>query len=133
MSESSIPLELFTTGSSVIVVCLILYTLITYKKKIAFIHHLIDEKEKGKYTSDDMEFIKVTYNAASHLRDKIAKLLKTLYPVFILLAGVFLAFFDFKEAFTHINIVVVTFLYLHILKINVTSYIGQMDLLAKKK
>jgi len=133
MSESSVPLELFTTGSSLVVVCLILYTLFTYKKKISFIQHLISEKENGKFTSEDKEFIKITFNEASHLRDKISKLLKTLYPVFILVAGVFFAFFDFKEAFTHINIVVVTFLYLHILKINVTSYINQMDMLAKTK
>jgi len=133
MSESAVPLELFTTGSSLIVVCLILYTLFTYKKKISFIQHLISEKENGKFTTQDQEFIKSAYNEASHLKVKIAKLLKTLYPIFILAAGVFLAFFDFKEAFTHINIVVVTFLYLHILKINVTSYINQMDLLTKIK
>ena len=133
MSESSIPLELFTTGTSVLVVILIIYTLLTYKKKISFIQHLISEKENGKFTAQDEEFVKIAFNDASHLRDKIAKLLKTLYPVLILVAGVFLAFFDFKEAFTHMNIVVVTFLYLHVLKINVTSYITQMDLLAKEK
>ena len=129
MAEQTIPLELLTTGSSVLVVVLILYTLFTYKKKISFIQHLITEKENGNYTSEDEEFIKIKYNEASYLREKILKLSKTIYPVFILIAGVFFAFFDLKEAFTHINIVVVTFLYLHILKTNVTSYINQMDLL----
>jgi len=132
MSESRIPLELLTTGSSVIVVLLILYTLFTYKKKIAFIQHLIQEKEEGNFTLQDEEFIKMSFNKASHLRDKIIKLNKTIYPIFILLAGVFFAFFDFKEALTHVNIIVVAFLYLHVLKINVNSYINQMDLLASK-
>lgn len=130
MSESNIPLELFTTISSIIVVLLIVYTIITYKKKISFIQHLIKEKEIGKYTSEDKEFIKMSFNEASHLREKIIKLNKTLYPIFILVAGVFFAFFEWREALTHANIVVVTFLYLHILKTNVTSYINQMNLLA---
>mgnify|MGYP000069989236 CR=1 FL=1 len=133
MSDSMIPLELFTTGSSLIVVGLILYTLFSYKKKIDFVQHLLKEKKDGHFTAQDEEFVKFTFNQSSHLRDKIAKLLKTLYPVFILVAGVFFAFFDFKEALTHANIVVVTFLYLHILKVNVTSYINQLDLVASKK
>jgi hypothetical protein len=100
------------------------------KKKIDFVQHLIAEKENGRFTATDKEFLKVTFNEACHLRDKITKLTQMLYPLFILVAGVFFAFYDFKEALTHANIVVVTFLYLHILKTNVKSYIGQLDLLA---
>jgi len=130
MQESTIPLELLTTGSSILVVLLIIYTIFSYKKKISFIQHLIAEKEKGTFTAQDQEFFKVTYNETCHLRNKILGLTKMLYPVFILVAGVFFAFYDFAEALTHINIVVVTFLYLFILKTNVNSYIRQMDLLA---
>lgn len=127
MQESSVPLELLTTGSSVIIVLLIIYTVFTYKKKISFIQHLIKEKENGNFTSQDKEFIDINFNQASQLRDKILKLNKTIYPVFILIAGVFFAFYDIKEALIHINVVVVTFLYLQILKTNVNSYISQMN------
>lgn len=127
MQESAVPLELLTTGSSVIIVLLIIYTVFTYKKKISFVQHLIKEKEKGNFTSEDKEFIDISFNQASHLRNKIEKLSKTIYPLFILIAGIFFAFYDFKEALIHINVVVVTFLYLQILKTNVKSYISLMD------
>ncbi len=127
MNEPTIPLELITTGSSIIVVLLIFYTLYIYKKKISFMKSLLLKKEAGNYTEQDREFVKITFTETSHLRDKISKFNKTLYPIFILIAGIFFAFFDLSEALTHINIVVVSFLYLHILKINVISYINQTN------
>jgi len=130
MQEAAITLGLFTTGSSIVVVFLILYTILSYKKKISFVQHLIKEKENGNFTEQDKEFLKTTFNKESHLRDKIIKLTQIFYPVFILITGIFFAFFDFKDALTHINIVVVTFLYLHIYKTNVKSYLGQLNLLA---
>lgn len=126
---ATIPLEYFTTGSSIIIVVLILYTIITYKNRIGLIQNLIKEKEKGNFTAQDKSAVEESLVQAQILRLKIVKLSKTIYPAFILVAGVFFAFFDMKEALTHINVVVVAFLYLHILKTNVTSYINQMQLL----
>lgn len=129
MSESTIPLEYLTTGTSILVVLVIIYTIFSYKMKISFIQKLIKEKENGNYTSQDKEAVAQSLNEEQHLRYKIINLNKILFPAYILVAGVFFAFFDFKEALTHVNVVVVVFLYLHILKTNVTSYINQMQLL----
>jgi len=126
---AAIPLEYLTTGTSILVVVLILYTIITYKNKIGMIQELIKEKEKGNFTAQDKSAVEESLIQAQILRLKIIKLSKTMYPAFLLVAGVFFAFFDFKEALTHVNIVVVAFLYLHILKTNVTSYINQIQLL----
>ncbi len=132
MQETTLPLQLLTTGSSIVIVFLIFYTLFQYKKKISFIQELIAEKENGNFTAQDKEFLKITFNETSHYRDKIVKIGQILYPVFILIAGVFFIFFEFKEALTHINVVVVAFLYLHILKKNINNYLNQMNLLASK-
>jgi len=130
MTDSAIPLEYLTTGSSILVVFLILYTIFSYKNKISLVQALIEEKEKGKFTAQDRTAIEESLLEAQILAFRIEKLRKTLYPAFLLLAGVFFAFFEFKEALTHVNIVIVVFLYIHILKKNVTSYINQMQVLA---
>ncbi len=132
MTDSAIPLEYLTTGSSIIVVMIILYTIILYKKKIGFIQKLIEEKENKKFTEQDKKQVEETLIESQILKFRIVKLTKTLYPIFILIAGIFFAFFDFKEALTHMNIIVVVFLYIHILKTNVTSYINLMQILVQK-
>lgn len=129
MSETTIPLEYFTTGSSILVVFLILYTIFSYRKKIGFIKRLIEEKRNGSFTTQDKEAITESLKSEQLLKFKIINFSKIIYPIFILVAGVFFAFFDLKEALTHINIVVVSFLYLNILKVNINSYINQMELL----
>lgn len=129
MADSKIYLEYFTTGGSILIVFLILYTIFSYRKKISFIKKLIDEKNNGKFTSQDKQAVEETIKKEEFLRFRITNFSKFIYPILILIAGVFFAFYDFKEALTHINIVIVAFLYLNILKINVTSYINQMKLL----
>lgn len=124
MNETAgFPLEIISNVASLIVVVGIIYKFFQYKKKIDVIHKLIALKEKNKLTQEDKEFIQVNRLDYEIQLQKDNALIKFAYPFFIFLIGILMVTFSTTEALIHINIVVVTFIYLYVGKIHTQNFI----------
>ncbi|MDD2640572.1 MAG: hypothetical protein PHS65_06225 [Arcobacteraceae bacterium] len=124
MNETAgFPLEIISNVASLIVVAGIIYKFFQYKKKMDVIHKLIALKEKNKLTQEDTEFIQVNRLEYEIQLQKDNALIKFAYPFFILLIGILMVTFSTTEALIHINIVVVTFIYLYVGKIHTQNFI----------
>lgn len=124
MNETAgFPLEIISNVASLIVVVGIIYKFFQYKKKMDVIHKLIALKEKNKLTQEDKEFIQVNRLEYEIQLQKDNALIKFAYPFFILLIGILMVTFSTTEALIHINIVVVTFIYLYVGKIHTQNFI----------
>lgn len=124
MNETTgFPLEIISNIASLIVVIGIVYKFLQYKKKMEVIQGLQNLKDEKKLTPEDKEFIrmnKIDYEIQLH---KDNALIKFAYPFFILIIGVLMVTFSTSEALIHINIVVVTFIYLYVGKIHSQNFI----------
>lgn len=124
MNETAgFPLEIISNFASLIVVVGIIYKFFQYKKKMDVIHGLIALKEKNQLTQEDKEFIQVNRLDFEVQLQKDNALIKFAYPFFILLIGILMVTFSTTEALIHINIVVVTFIYLYVGKIHSQNFI----------
>jgi len=120
----NLPLELVSNILSLIVIGLIIAKFISYKKKIAVIEGLCQLEEDKKLTPEDKEFVSTSIKEYEILLSKQQAFNKLMYPAFILIAGIFFIFFDFAEAMIHINILVVTYIYLFIKTIHYKNFIN---------
>jgi len=124
MNETAgFPLEIISNVASLIVVAGIIYKFFQYKKKMEVIHELIALKDKNKLTAEDKEFIRINKIDYEIQLQKDNALIKFAYPFFILLIGILMVTFSMTEALIHINIVVVTFIYLYVGKIHTQNFI----------
>lgn len=124
MSESTgFPLELISNLLSIIVVAGIIYKFYQYKKKMDVLSQLTQLKEENKLTEEDNAFIATNLLEYEIQLEKDKGLIKLAYPFFILIAGVLMLTFSMAEALIHINIVIVTFIYLYISKIHTQNFI----------
>lgn len=121
------PLELLSNVVSFIIIAAIIIRFIKYKKRVAVIDGLYELEEKKQLTKEDKEFITSNLNEYKEKALKQAAFLKLTYPALILVAGVFFLFFEFAEAMIHINILVVTYIYLYIKKIHYSNYIRLLE------
>lgn len=124
MNEAAgFPLEIISNLISIIIVVGIIYKLLQYKKKMAVIQGLRTLKENNELTSDDKEFIQTNKLYYEIQLQKDLALIKFAYPFFILIIGILMITFSTTEALIHINIVVVTFIYLYVSKIHTQNFI----------
>lgn len=124
MNETAgFPLEIISNVASLIVVIGIIYKFLQYKKKMEVIQGLVDLKENKKLTPEDKEFIRINKIDYEIQLQKDNALIKFAYPFFILIIGVLMITFSTAEALIHINIVVVTFIYLYVGKIHSQNFI----------
>ena len=124
MNEAAgFPLEIISNLISIIIVVGIIYKLLQYKKKMAVIQGLRTLKENNELTSDDKEFIQTNKLHYEIQLQKDLALIKFAYPFFILIIGILMITFSTTEALIHINIVVVTFIYLYVSKIHTQNFI----------
>lgn len=117
------PLEFISNVVSFIIIGAIIVRFIKYKKRVAVIDGLYELEEKNELTQQDKDFISSNLKEYKDKAIKQEAFLKLMYPAFILIAGIFLIFFEFAEAMIHINILVVSYIYLYIKKIHYTNYI----------
>ena len=122
MQESQIPLELVSNFISLIVVGAIFYRFIQYKKKMDIIKQLDVLKQNKELTTKDEQFIEDNYQEYGIKHQKQQALIKFIYPTLILVTGCLFFMFDTTAALIHLNIIVVTFLYLHIIRIHYRNY-----------
>lgn len=124
MNEAAgFPLEIISNLISIIIVVGIIYKLLQYKKKMEVIQGLRELKETNQLTLEDKEFIKSNKLYYEIQLQKDLALIKLAYPFFILIIGILMITFSTTEALIHVNIVVVTFIYLYISKIHTQNFI----------
>lgn len=133
MNEAAgFPLELISNIISIIIVGAIIYKFYQYKKKMDVINGLNDLKENNQLTEQDEAFIAQNLMEYQIQLQKDKGLIKLAYPVFILIAGVLIVTFSAAEAMIHVNIVIVTFIYLYLGKIHSQNFIQLLQDLQKK-
>ncbi|XPV68710.1 MAG: hypothetical protein ACNI25_15580 [Halarcobacter sp.] len=124
MQNVQIPLELLSNLLSIVILILIFVKYYQYRKKLEVLKGLNELKQNNELTTNDKEFIK------NNLRDYKTALLndeariKLSYPIFILIAGVLLAFLPFREAMIHFNVVIVVFIFMQISKIHNKNFVN---------
>ena len=77
------------------------------------------------------KFIKSNYKDYKYAFAREEQRMKLVYPIFILIAGVLIAFLSFQEAMIHLNVVVVAYIYLQVTKIHTRNYLTLLDALNK--
>lgn len=128
---AQLPLELISNLISLIILVMIFVKYYQYKKKLDVLKELNELKEKKKLTSEDKSFIKTNLKDYQVLFARDEQRIKLAYPVFILIAGVLLAFLNFKEAMIHLNVIVVAFIFMQVNKIHNRNFINFLTALDK--
>lgn len=123
MEGENIPLELVSSFLSIVILIGLVLRYYQYKKKLTVLKGLSDLKEQRKLTKEDKEFLKSNYEDYQYSFKTEESRIKLAYPVFILIIGVFIAFFSFKEAMIHLNVVVVAYIYLQVNKIHTKNFL----------
>ncbi len=128
---AQLPLELISNLISLIILVMIFVKYYQYKKKLDVLKELNELKEKKKLTSEDKSFIKTNLKDYQVLFARDEQRIKLAYPIFILIAGVLLAFLNFKEAMIHLNVIVVAFIFMQVNKIHNRNFINFLTALDK--
>jgi len=127
MEDSKLPLELVSSFLSIVILISLLFKYYQYKKKLDVLKGLNELKEQKKLTQEDNEFIKKNYKDYKYSFARDEQRLKLIYPVFILIVGILLAFLPFQEAMIHLNVVVVAYIYLQVNKIHTRNFLTFFD------
>jgi len=131
MTDTQIPLELVSNFLSIVILVMLFFKYYQYKKKIDVIKGLGELKEKRKLTQDDKNFITSNFKDYRNALYRDEHRLKFVYPVFILGAGLLLAFLPFQEAMIHLNVIVVSYIFLHVNKIHTRNFVTFLQELNK--
>ncbi|MFA7083640.1 MAG: hypothetical protein WC141_03785 [Arcobacteraceae bacterium] len=124
MNETAgFPLEIISNFASLVVLIGIIYKFLQYKKKMEVVQGLITLKQNRNLTEEDKEFIRTNVLDYEIQLQKDNALIKFAYPFFILIIGILMVTFSTADALIHINIVVVTFIYLYVGKIHSQNFI----------
>ena len=131
MEGAQIPLELVSSFLSIVILISLFLKYSQYKKKVKVINGLIELKKQNKLTEGDKKFIKSNYKDYKYSYAREEQRIKLVYPIFILITGILLAFLTFQEALIHLNVVVVAFIYLQVSKIHARNFFTFLDGLHK--
>lgn len=131
MEQTGFPLELVSNFLSVVILIALFVKYYQYKKKLDVLKGLDELKEAKQLTLEDKDFIKANLKdyKVSLLKDE--ERIKLAYPVFILIAGVLVAFLSFQEALIHLNVVVVAYIYMHVGRLHNSNFATFLEELTK--
>lgn len=121
---NQIPLQLISNFASIIILGILFYRYLQYKKNMDVIQGL----EKLHITNDlsDEDKVFITKNEDEYKLKllKTESLIKFAKPLFILIVGIIFITFPFAEALIHLNVVVVAFIFMQVTKIHTTNIYG---------
>lgn len=132
MENIQIPLELLSNFLSIIILILIFIKYFQYKKKLEVLKGLDELKSNNQLTQEDKEFINDNLKDYKLALENSEAKLKFSYPLFILIAGVLLAFLTFQEAMIHLNVIIVVFIYMQISRIHNKNFVTFLQNLNKE-
>lgn len=126
-----IPLEFISNIASMGLIIALFFKYFQYKKKLDVMKGLDVLKEKSSLSSDDIDFIKSNEKEYKEKVIKAENSVKLATPVFIIIAGLLILMFTFKEAMIHINVVVVAFIFMQIDRLHKKNLYGFLYQLRK--
>ncbi|NVJ52197.1 MAG: hypothetical protein HWD90_00790 [Campylobacteraceae bacterium] len=126
-----LPLELISNIISMVILIMIFVKYYQYKKKLEVLKGLDELKEQKKLSQEDKTFISSNLKDYQNLLARDEQRVKLTYPVFILIAGILLAFLEFKEAMIHLNVLVVAFIFMQVNKIHNRNFVNLLTELNK--
>lgn len=115
---NEIPLELVSNFVSIILVGVLIYNYLKYKKQIEVIQKLDTLKSENMLTQADISYIKENEKEYKEKSEKAEALVKLLTPIFILIVGVLFIYLTPSEAMIHLNAFVVAFILVQLEKVN---------------
>lgn len=115
---NQIPLELISNFISIVLIFILFYKYLQYKKKIDVMKELSILVEENNLSEDDKNFI---IDNEKEYKEKVVKTeasVKFSNPIFILIAGLVFITFPLTDAMIHLNVVVVAFLFMQVDRIH---------------
>ncbi len=129
---NQIPLQLLSNFASIIIIGVLFYRYLQYKKNMDVIKGLEKLKVTDTLSEDDKIFIKNNEDEYKLKLIKTEGLIKFAKPLFILIVGLIFIAFPFAEALIHLNVVVVAFIFMQIDKLHKTNIYGLLYKLKKE-
>ena len=121
---NQIPLQLISNFASIIILGILFYRYLQYKKNMDVIQGLEKLHITNELSDEDKAFITQNENEYKLKLIKTESLIKLAKPLFILIVGLIFIFFTFDEALIHLNVVVVAFIFMQVTKIHTTNIYG---------
>jgi hypothetical protein len=129
---NQIPLQLISNFASIVLIGVLFYRYLQYKKNMDVIKGLEKLKITNELSEEDKTFISNNENEYKLKLIKTQGLIKFAKPVFILIVGLIFISFPFAEALIHLNVVVVAFIFMQADKIHKTNIYGLLFKLKKE-
>ncbi len=118
---NQIPLQLISNFASIVLLGVLLYRYLQYKKNMDVIQGLVKLKSSNELSEQDKVFIEKNENEYKIQLIKTEGLIKFSKPFFIFIIGAIFIFFPFQDAIIHLNVVVVAFIFMQVDKTHKTN------------
>lgn len=129
---NQIPLQLISNFASIVLIGVLFYRYLQYKKNMDVINGLEKLKITNELSEEDKVFIEDNENEYKLKLIKTQGLIKFAKPLFILIVGLIFITFPFAEALIHLNVIVVAFIFMQVDKIHKTNIYGLLFKLKKE-
>lgn len=104
--------------ASIIIVVILVISFLKHKKRIDVIQKLDTLKSENQLTQEDISYIKENLKEYKEKAQKTEAFVKILNPLFILAVGALFLLLPTSDAMIHLNVVVVSFIFVQLDKIN---------------
>lgn len=121
---NQIPLQLISNFASIVILGILFYRYLQYKKNMDVIQGLEKLHITNDLSAEDKVFITKNEDEYKLKLIKTESLIKFAKPLFILVVGIIFITFPLAEALIHLNVVVVAFIFMQVTKIHTTNIYG---------
>jgi hypothetical protein len=121
---NQIPLQLISNFASIVILGILFYRYLQYKKNMDVIQGLEKLHITNDLSDEDKVFITKNEDEYKLKLIKTESLIKFAKPLFILVVGIIFITFPLAEALIHLNVVVVAFIFMQVTKIHTTNIYG---------
>lgn len=104
--------------ASIIVVIFLVISFLKHKKRVGVIQKLDELKSNNQLTQEDISYIKTNLQEYKDKAEKAQAYVKLLNPLFIFIVGALFLLLPTSDAMIHLNVIVVSFIFVQLDKIN---------------
>lgn len=104
--------------ASIIVVIFLVVSFLKHKKRVGVIQKLDELKSNNQLTQEDISYIKTNLQEYKDKAEKAQAFVKLLNPLFIFIVGALFLLLPTSDAMIHLNVIVVSFIFVQLDKIN---------------
>lgn len=126
------PYEIFSNIASIILLGILGYKYLQYKKNVDVVKGLDKVKEDGQLTEEDINFIKRNFRDYRDRVERASQSIRLANPIFIVITALVIFSFSLQEALIHLNVVVVAFLFMQVDKIHKTNIFNHLNSLRRE-